>query len=1442
MAVHQENPVNFTVGLSTDTTPLNQPKGSYRFALNSVMESREGTLGTISNEEGNVNCGEFPDGYYPIGDTILTNNDILYFLRDDEGNSEIGLKSSNCQYTTIINNPCLNFNNQIESTFKILNGCDRIIYFVDNDNPDRVVNIDNILRNPTSHAYLDSDGNFDCSLIKLKPDLKVACVTNVDINNTGGNLPLGVYEIILQYEDTFGNQTDYFYGSTTIPIVNGNYSTDYTKIIGGDSGFPDTTKSIKIDIENIDLNYAFINIVVGQTINQVTSYYKLDRLSIINDTLVYVITTIDTDAAEAVVLDDIIISNNPYDTSKTITQIDNRLIRGGLKSNVVDYSKFQIEANNIQVKYTWEDIPISNSNDDAGSSKSSTYYFDYKSYMRDEIYSLGIVWILKDNTELPVMHIPGRLKNTKSTGLSFPTSDTNIHTRPNNFDGYINKGWDSAYIVASDVSGTNILPDFKHFPNTEFITGLNPLVPNQKYIERWKAYNTAFKESNGSGELAYYESIYDYPNTLNCDGDRIYPEGKIRHHKMPDTTLELHYGLGGVTIRPLGLVISNIVPPAEYANDVQGYYIVREKRDLINKTIVDKGIVFRNSYFRIVEFCDEDTLTEYQVQNTTYNLHRFKENLQLNPPFGIIINDGIIPNYSEADRDCGSTGFRDLDGNNDATLSVVENFLQYDDKSQSFHGPVSKFKKQQINANLFKAEKLLIGLITEHSDEPVGGSNISRVYNSADYSLFSANPSFTNRQFKSNPVYIDSDETAPQGILTRQFLNDNQQETLVVETLDDLDSSLFTNNGYRDTDTTSAYYGSLKSFSNTIYGQLNTRTYYKVSNCLSLDSSITVYGGDTFITKFSFMKTSFNKMCVGQNNTYVNDNGPCGRDESNGISAINSLEKNLVTYIVESEINTELRHYDINDLENTQNTFYPFYSGTINEFLGIDWNGETGDKNADCGVDPDDEGGGGGFAPWACDTFMKNLYLYNLDYSKEETTKPYISLDTNYDYCKTCQEEFPNRITYSEQSFQEDRNDNYRLFQANNYRDLPSIHGNLTKLITNNNKLFAITEKTPMVIFTKPYQLQGDQDTLYVGTGEFFAIPPNELISTQYGYGGSTQQWGFKSTEFGVTYIDDVTGKVLMIGENISDIGLQGERNWFEENIPLNFPTQFKELFNTDYTVPPAFPNGIGYLITYDPRYKRIIVTKKDYNIIGDLESVDNIDFSDVDMFENVSWTKSYSMLTNSWVSYHSYLPRFYSNDSNNFYSFIDNNIWKHDKNNFQTYYGIKYDHILDYVNNTDGATKSINTLNYISNVDEYDSVNKEWVDKDLITYDRLNIYTNKQSTGLQPITVKTSPFASVTTTGVLASKVESDWKISNIRDYVIDRTINPFTRNWTNLQTDYFIDKVINPLAVSSNKSVFELEDIRDKYCNIRLYFQPEDDLRITTTLIQSNNNISIR
>jgi len=1482
----QQNPsgINmFTTGLNTDIREYFQPEGTYRYALNVINNSSEGQMGSLISEPGNTECFNFEG--YPIGYINISDKEIIYFLKDPD---EIVLANSNtCTYISLVKTDCLNFQKYIHGVYKMLRGCERIIYFVDGINPDRVINIDAILKDPVDNFYTNGNGVYDCELFKEKPDYFYTCFSNIEVLDSGGNLKVGSYEFIIQYEDSNGFLTPYFLHTLPIPISFGRRNLPLDRIMGGDDlTYPPTNKSILLEFSNLDPKYAYVNLVVGYTDSlNITSYYKIASLSVPdNGQLNHIFSNLNNDQVTRIDAAEVTVPRNPYDISKTITHIDDRLIKANLKSTVYDYSKFQLKANDIKVSYFTKPIHYKSAEKKLNP-KFEQYYKDYRSYLRDEVYSLGIVWVFNNGTESPVFHIPGRQLNKPVKINNFPNTDTNDCNRSK----IVTNGWDNTLLSVG--VGTFTIPDAQHIPTNEF-TNISTVL----HVERWKIYNTAHRltkntltdinnlpEKYTTGELSYWESIYDYPDVEDCSSQRIFPSDKIRHHKMPDTNLEEHfiYVNNQPVVLPLGLEFNNIQPPAEFASEIQGYYIVRELRNNNNKTVIDKGIYYNNWKILVANDEDDGIPHMYNLQPTTFNRHRFP--IYSNTSLGA----GLIPVYSSIDVRADETSLFTADtGESLSDLNKFRRATVKDDYSAVFHGPGVKFNQPGVNANHFKTELHLRGNVTFYDRQNNDCDEIKKTLIAGEYTQwFKQGYPFNNNQLNSNPLYLNANEESGDTYLRNRFLNNNQQEALIFETTSPLNwQSSNDRVGTSDSNQPiNAIYGSMKNYSRTIYGQLNFREYVKTHNCLHTGSTVEIFGGDTFINSFSFMRSHFDKMIVAPGSgcnfnfeqpfnyflaagiTFFGPGIPIVNQvaglvllifgftsRKNTRSRLWSYEKNLVTYFVESDVNVDLRHVDFISTEK-DNTFWPYYDGSVKNFLQIDWFGKDGNPNE----------GTGGFSPFFFNTYAKNKLLYNPAYSKQAETKKYFTLSDRYQYCSECEEIFENRIIYSENAFEEERVDYYRIFLANNYKDLPAATGEITRLFVSYDNLQALTERTMYVLYTNPNQIQTDTENVFVGTGQFLSLPAKELVNTDYGYMGCSQPQAVKVTENGVIFLDTTSNSVFLIGNvasrfnaqanyesPVKQISLKGMKNFFENNMSLEFNKAYKNKYGVDYPLynQPSIKNGIGFHIGYDLRYKRLLITKIDYKPLSYTfpnKPPNNYDFNNPVLFENKSWTISFSLMTSSFVSFHSYTPNFYSNDSLTFYSSShnDNYLWKHINNNFQKYYGNKYNYIIDYIiKDNFTQTFTLETLNYLHQIESDENVYGGSRSIQDVTFNDMIIYNSYQSTGKKQITNKVNPFTTVTSpNNVYATNNENTWSISNIRDEVNNLNFPLFTDLWQYTQSSYPIDKVPYTFAFQPTKSVFELEMLRDKYFGVRLFFNTPEDYKMIFDISSITKNPSI-
>lgn len=1530
--------------ISTDTSLSNQPEGTYRFGLNIVTESKDGDLGFSTNEKGNSICVGIPEKYVIVGNIPLLNNESILFLASETEPSIIGKQTKDCKFEVLVKSSCLSFKTtkHIKAKWRLLNGCDIVIYFVDGNNTDKSLNLNNLgfYTNNISGStdkypvqFANDNDEWNCSLMKLESDYLYPCITLDKVNANGGNLKLGMYQFAINYSD--GNQTltNYPYITDNIPITsffkNIANSDDYISVEGGDPTLDGATNnSINIVINNLDTTYPFFNLIVVETISGATTPYIIEQLPTSVNPINYTYRGT-TDNSIPIDISDLIINKVSYKSSESIEIADNRLFRTNLKDKNIRWGAFQMAANNIQSTYFTKSNLWSKEFAKYQGAKNPNTYFDNKSYMRDEVYALGIVWVFKDGTESPVFHIPGRMKDTFSNGtpMTYTLDPNPNHTR---YTDLSSGGWDSSTnLDAHDTVALTAASERWQVYNTAIRTN----VPTDTSV----LYNGANDENNldaqdyTKGELAYFESDLSYPNDTCENGLRIYPEGNIRFHKTPDTTLEPCFvrnyetdfgGYYNYFTLQLGLKFSNIQPPTQYANDIQGYFIVRSQRTESNKTVLDKGILMHNVKYHY-DFNDEGgTITPIKTNNPSgvinntvaplldpyafhtqtclANRHWWSAN-KVEASSGDNLYNIAITNPTDTFKKFGTRGGkvmpRNFSDNDSGKLSADQ---YYDLHNLSFHSPKIKFDINRLNGNLLKVENKYDGDYSgKRSLRADGGGNKRMSHYLVDYNVLRPSKGYKTNYLIDQQFYVDPHTNVVNNGIS--FVNKEQQETYVIQTNDnnpvpyfDPSNEVTIENAEEGdaiensilTETSTALYASIKKENPSIYGQVTNISYIKASKCMvNYSPSLTttkVFGGDCFITRFGFEKSFV---------TYQLDDT---NDET--------LWKQMIYYFVESEINTELRHEfrdsAITDIDNYNpcTTYYPKESfddflieKPFRKYLAINYDDASGNEFGTI------------ISKYNDNSYCKNYYAYNQDYSRENIIKSYFPLQTAYNFCSNCDNEYPHRIIFSQQGFQEQSTDFYRNFLANSYDDIEGNQGVITDIWKYNNMLYIHTEQG---LIQKQIQVQQLETTsgeaINLGKSDVLSAPPNEVRNNPLGYAGNQHKQALAVTEVGAFFPDAQAGKVFLVGSDIIEISENRNRNWFEENLPIKFLEQFYNLTQRDYPFQGTSSNlSVGLQSTYDTRHKRFILTKRDFMLLqteilhyseeldfdlveGTIEGefvfvansqdydngfyirngnvydpdgtdafsyFDYIDITDSDYFENLSWTISYDTLLGGWKSFHSYLPNYIYNTQSKFFSFKENNlnIWEHNIGEFQTFYGIKYPFIIETIFPMDQITTNVSSsIDYLSNISEYNSVLKEWKEVNFDTFNKAIFYTSNQSTGLLNLIIKNNadPFASILNTpnSILVNKKEKTWSLNNFRNNVINENEPLFSKSWNDIKTNYFIDKVSNQSIIDYNKSLFTKDKLRDKFIAARFIYDNPNNRKLIYKFISTKNKISYR
>lgn len=593
-----------------------------------------------------------------------------------------------------------------------------------------------------------------------------------------------------------------------------------------------------------------------------------------------------------------------------------------------------------------------------------------------------------------------------------------------------------------------------------------------------------------------------------------------------------------------------------------------------------------------------------------------------------------------------------------------------------------------------------------------------------------------------------------------------------------------------------------------VFTDLDNLTYVPAGNCC-YNSNDAIYTGDCFIAKMEFkMSSDVDELTFGYN---------------------------FFHSYFESEVNAELRH----------DSTVPYFSGDYTDSAEV--------------------------FSYANDKKVEPLE-YNKDFSKNNVEKQYFQLPTFYDYCLACENSYPYRIYYSELSSLAETADSYKVFRPNNYVDLDGSKGEIVSLTVFRDKLYALTEEAIYFVPTRPQQLTSNEASVYIGTAEVLAIPPKKLVSTEYAYGGTTHQLGVKSTQYGVVFIDDKTGKIFILKDSLEELGMN--LSDLDDGIKLNLEAFYKSQ-GTTYPFPyPTDERGIGFITTYDPEEERIIITKRDYDIntpfLGFYPSDHNpqnpkgvyIDSDTQELkvwtgssiiagqpatqpeyFKNLSWTLSFDLGTQDAISYHSYIPNFYFNDAEHFYwaNYPNNTIYQHGTGPYQYYGDNKYPFIIEAIANPQPLiTNKFQSIELISDVYNTNSqANQEYLVQGR-TFTGCVLFTSLQTTGYQSISVQeTSESAfnsvSVDTDNLPARRSNSEWHINDFRDLTIQQLEPVFTNEWNEISNSFPIDKVPNSNNYSYSKDPFQQGLLKDQYLGIRLYFEqePTDNLRISTSSI---------
>ncbi len=1277
---------------------------------------------------------------------------------------------------------------QIEAKLNINN--ETIIYFVDGLNPDKFLNITNPQVALGTELRVLNIFEFK-NMIAFR--LNTAANVYLDGTGPGGSLLSGVYYVLITLWNKGGLKTHSLVVSNPIPIYPADGYVD-----GSTAG---TSTNQKIDVtfkvDELEDGYDYYTVYAISKINQVIKAYEVITSEVPPTDFSVEITSLE--AATEVSPDSILINSSDYISALTLTQVDDVLFKGNLKS--IDSFDFQPYVNNINVRYVAKSIDFG-----VGYADSTLAFYD-KAFMYDETYALYASFIVETDGllyESKACHIPGR----EAVQLPF---------LQNKFEN------DKITTLVTQ------LPYYTTTPDANTIDApLNQMKLIDVDAKIFQGIDTSMPPTNPGYNMGYWENDDEFYseeakwNTLDRDG---IPTGKdlrglnVRHHKFPEAFSQIGSGKPNMiqdstTALVLGIKLENIVIPAEYKDKVKGIKLYYAKRDINNRTVLGQSLaipqhqkhrfvpgVYVNNIFNTTgSFYVHDIIMNTPVVDNEEGFA--PTNVKRDTFVGGIYNTGVYNtlNGLGAENYCFPTK---VGGTWDTDHGFIT-MHPFDTLSQSVKMNASHLKNVCRLKGIYRAGSYNFGSSLSSDQSPwvytyrfdnVTPSDFFGI-DRADTPAITPDPNnffYNNIRKIANIELLENTATPAIGQYWRKFC----EKRYVIEfaqrlrpgsalvtgnvvgqdfglislynpsPLDPIanppvlppcgvynglaspyltnvcsykkniflnfDNKILCSTGFNYQLITSNGFGNLKvgsyyqivtvypgdDFTSAGAGNNNVGTTFQATSTTTsswdngsiimelLDSSYGIYGGDTFTSLY------------GERTTI--DFSP-NFDHPDPAAHIQQL-RTIHYYMCQSTSNIRLRHEGVNSWE----IYFPKTQAAMDSL----------------------------------EASFNNYYGYNIDYSAvNDVMQPTQELnrldnDTNL---------FPNRIIRSQVNNPELLEDNYLIFLPGNVTDVGLQYGQIENLFNITNKL-AIHLTNDLMLTMNKQTMDTSSGKAYIGAGDIFSVKPQDINSNYYG--GTVGRYSGTMTPYGYFFIDPLSYNVFNFdGNQLHIISAEGMEEYFCEFSNFKFPEILnnynrKFLEEYDFTVtysehkivtylnsywiaktdinvseyPGVSSNwvkyylpsynirssvgSLGYTVTYDSYYDRIIFSKIDYTFMEDMKgfefeytgfydpdneaeqlesyiTFDNTfgsftsieiegsvplgigffrptpftELFDADYIAFNGFTLSYYPKIKSWVSFYSYIPELLIGGSQNLFSSKKNTVFEHNQNTSPFYYG----------------------------------------------------------------------------------------------------------------------------------------------------------------------------
>lgn len=1468
-------------GLNLNSVSSQRKEGQLTYALNATVKGFDGKSIVYQNEVGNTQYFDIPSGYSLIGRySLVERSSVILFLAGQI--SQVGILSLvDGSYKPIITWSCLNFNVNypIHKVKHKVTSLGTEIYWTDNYNTMRYLNIDN----PPSAE--------NCNLLALLPKYAPVFIDYIGVENEG-ELVSGTYQIGFQYASATSEPF-----SEVIAVTN-PISVFNPYVVSQNLNEP-TGKSIKFQVQGIDTSgvYEYYNIIVAKTINNITSFELVGtyRISDNKEEITY---TGQSKSDIRLTANEFFEQFARYEKAGDVTSSQDILIWSDLTST--ERINYQEIFSRLELKWVSYKMPHSKGETYA----KPIHTANLRGYFRDEVYAFEGQFILDDGSFTDGFHIPGRpIKTTdleiisNTDGAEYAEGDCspsggglprwkvyNTATSEGLSQEYVQNMNDSCYLGPYETGEFGYYQSTKTYPDTDLwgelrglpirhhrfpdstishhhdnegniyplgvtfsMDSLKALISSSSLTEQQKNRivgvrilrgNRANNKSIIAKGLFYNVGVYErdsksffYPN---------YPYNDVGSDPLlADYQTQDDSGTGGFPEGPTDNIILDSldgVIDGKYTNpkgdtNHNGFATDEsKKRYTFHSPDTHFYQPFLGNQIKI-DSIEYGTATQHVTQvkgHARYQLIRgtaYATALAAAALVGAASGSYGMGSNQPFNGEAAFTAFA-------AVMEIVRRTIPRVNYAYQING-VGDFNKYEVVPN--EGNKLRFADIMSYLIS--GMTSVGDTHSINNY----------NRE---SSVYVRITSTLP---FTHEVAGPE-------------DTSKYrpgTNRGYVNHDI-ACYYGSLRRNIADQYGNIYSYETIDTGASFSINDSGKkyVFGGDCFINRFGLKRKL----------PYFTDNRVSFPDESDidyrdvpniarpkfWFSTDFTDSSGGIGFGMKALLGIKLNNFDPREdrAYYQYGKFYLFNYG-INYFfaeseVNVDYrqayNNKEGDFFPHVGNDIPDEWLQEINVPIAQD----NTYFYNKSFSKQNKEKVHSHIPIDFDVLRDAVRKLPNTAFYSDPQFDSVnyRRNNWRIYRPVSKFDFPLGYGKLTSLEGIDNGAVLARFENKSLVYNSLIRIDtSSPQAAYIGNDKLFrGAPPVDFIETDTGFGGSQHKF-FLKTEQGKVSVDARRNQIILFaGSNMKDLASEEFNcsDFFRENLPFQITKYFPEI-NIDNHY-----QGLGLHGVYDNTSDRFIITKLDYIPLDPNIQYQNGKFmlgtkevylTDTNMFCSRSFTMSFSFLTQSWVSFHTYLPTSYIGTENVFFSSNGDKIYKHSFGKFNYFYDSVHPYTIEYpLNNQsykDDILQSVSdgaeTYTYVGTTRIQDNqryFNRAWIYNDEKSSGELELIKKDRNNLSQSISY---PKFLEDKTQILYTKADNLHNFNSFWNLVKIPSL-PFTENSCNRSDGKSPVKSNHKYGVNT----YGKEALRGKNFRVRLTLDNASDLYITSRFLITEQQVS--